>query len=86
MSGPLRNDALKAVAEIRIEDLDALDELDRILDNISTTMQKRHSTVHNLWGYSEAEKTVYTAHITARGSVKGEIVTMNSDDIQKLTH
>ncbi|MEC5324956.1 hypothetical protein [Aurantimonas sp. A3-2-R12] len=81
MSAPLRDDALRAVAEIRIDDLDALDELDRILDHIKTAMQKRHSTVHNQWGYSAEKGTVYTTHITARGTVKGDLIPMKLEDI-----
>ena len=82
MSGPQRDNALRAAAEIRIDDLDALDELDRILDNIKNTVKKRHSTVHNQWGYSPSEDRVYTAHITARGSVRGDLVPMKLEEIE----
>lgn len=82
MSAPLRDDVLRAVAELRIDDPDLLDELDAILDNIRVTMQKRHSTVHNQWGYSARENAVYTADIKARGSVKGDLIPMKLETIK----
>lgn len=82
MTAPLRDNVLRAVAEIRIDDPDALDQLDAILDNIKTTIQKRHSAVHNMWGYSPSQDKVYTAHITARGSVKGDLVHMKLENIK----
>lgn len=82
MSGPQRKNLLLASAELRLDDLDALDELDLILENIETVMQKRNSAVHNQWGYSPKQKKVYTARFSARGSVRGDLIPMDLNTIK----
>lgn len=83
MNGPQRDHLLRAVAEIRIDNLDALDELDRILDAIKTTAKKRHSAVHNQWGISPSEDKVYTSKITARGSLQAETIPITVKEIEE---
>jgi hypothetical protein len=41
MSAPLRDDVLRAAAELRIDSLDALDELDRLLDTIKAIVPRK---------------------------------------------
>jgi hypothetical protein len=82
MSAPLRDDVLRAAAEIRIDNLDALDELDVILDNINKVVGRRNSTVHNLWGVDEKTGQVITVKITARGSVQAEYIPMSVDGVR----
>lgn len=83
MSAPLRDDVLRAAAEIRIDSLDALDDLDTILDRINTTVGRRNSTVHNLWGVDEKTGQVITAKVTARGSLQAQYIPMSVADIRK---
>lgn len=83
MSAPLRDDVLRSVAEIRLNDLDALDELDRLLDRINKTVGRRNSTVHNMWGVDEKTGQVITTKITSRGSLQAEYIPMSVADIRK---
>src|SRR5689334_8494675 len=47
MATPMRDQILRAAAEIRIDNLDDLDELDRLLDEINKAISKRNDCVHN---------------------------------------
>jgi len=49
MAMPQRFSALKAAAEIRIDDLDALDELDALLERAEKAFERRNSVVHHQW-------------------------------------
>ena len=49
MNAPLRDHVLRAVAEIRIDNLDDLDELDRLLDEINKASTKRNAYMHHTW-------------------------------------
>lgn len=47
MATPMRDQILRAAAEIHINNLDDLDELDRLLDEIKQAISKRNEYVHN---------------------------------------
>ena len=79
MSAPLRDSVLRAVAEIRIDDLDTLDELDRILDHIRDEVQPRRNAIaHHTWCRDPNTDEVFTVKQTARGSVDAELIPMPS--------
>src|SRR5262245_25346937 len=46
MNAPLRDNVLRAAAEIKIDNLDDLDTLDEILDQIKVAFQRRNDYVH----------------------------------------
>lgn len=72
MSAPLRDDVLRALAEIHLDDLDDLDLLDDLLDNINEQFKKRHLYVHNQVCINPATKDVALVKTSARGSVRME--------------
>jgi hypothetical protein len=83
MNAPLRDHVLRAVAEIRIDDLDALDELDKLLDNITAVFAKRNQYVHRTWCMHPETGAVFTASITARSIVDAELIPMPIDRIKR---
>lgn len=71
MTAPLRDNVIKAVAEIAIDDLDKLDELDQILDKISEAQTRRNKLVHRSWALHPDGRVMLVSQ-TARGSVNVE--------------
>ena len=81
MAAPLRDHVVRAVAEIRIDDLDALDRLDTILDAINAAYAKRNAIVHNSWCKGPDGK-VFTVKTTARGRLESDLVEMTVDQVK----
>ena len=83
MPAPLRDHVLRAAAEIRIENLAVLDELDRILDHIKNEVQPRRNAIaHNTWCRDPDTGEVFVVRQTARGSVDAELIPMPIDKIK----
>jgi len=74
MSSPLRDHVLRAVAEIRINDLDDLDDLDSLLDQINAAFGKRNSYVHRGWCRHPTTGACFTVMTSARGRVETDLV------------
>lgn len=82
MPAPLRDSVARAVAEIRIEDLDVLDELDDILDRLNNAAVLRNNAAHRSWCRDQATGQVFAVVETARGSIKSELVPVSVDQIK----
>jgi hypothetical protein len=82
LSMPMRIDILRAVAEIRIDDLDALDELDEHLAQFEAAAKKRNDCVHNRWCIDPATGHIFRAKHSARGSVKVELIPTTVEQIR----
>jgi hypothetical protein len=83
MSSPLRDNVLRAAAEIRLDNLDALDELDRILDRIKCdVLPKRNAIAHHTWCRDPETGEVFTVKQTARGSVGSDLIPMSVNKIK----
>lgn len=82
MSAPMRDQTLRAAAEIRLDDLDALDELDRILDAVNAAFSKRNLYLHNMIG-ADPHRKIFATSITARGTVDIDIVPLTAEIIRK---
>ena len=82
MNAPMRDQVLRATAEIRIDDLDALDRLDDLMDRIRDANAKRADHVHAEW-CRDAGGNVYAASIKARGRVESTLVAVSVDQIER---
>ena len=82
MNAPMRDQTLRAAAEIKLDDLDALDELDRIMDSVNASFARRNLYLHNMIGADPSGK-IFATSITARGSVDVDIVPLTADSIRK---
>jgi hypothetical protein len=82
MSHPLRDHALRSVAQIRIDDLDTLDKLDEILDNINAAFKKRNLYLHGLIGRDPETNECFIAKIESRGELSSELVPASVNQIK----
>jgi hypothetical protein len=82
MTAPLRDNVLRSVAQIRIDDLDTLDELDDILDGIKTAIAKRNLYVHGTIGRDEATGQFCVTRIESRGEVDSEAIPTSAKQIR----
>jgi hypothetical protein len=69
MGAPLRDHVLKALAQIRIDDPDVLDELDELLAEIDTAFQKRNDYVHHTWCRDPETGQCFMTVTRARGEL-----------------
>jgi hypothetical protein len=82
MAAPLRDSVLRSVAEIRIDDLDALDELDQLLDQINAAYGKRNAIVHHTWCRDPDTGKVFTVKETARTRYEIDLLEMSVDQVK----
>lgn len=83
MNAPQRDNVLRAVAEIKIDNLDDLDKLDRLLDQINAAFAKRNAYVHRGWCQHPTNGKVYTVKTSARGRVETDLVAMDLKEIRR---
>lgn len=83
MAMPLRFSALRASAEIRIDDLDALDELDSVLERLETAFDKRNAIVHHCWCRDPETGETFTVKDTARTRVETSLIPMTVDHVKR---
>lgn len=82
MNATMRGQVLRSVAEIRINDLDALDELDEILDAISAANLLRNDHVHNEWCIYPKTGQVFVVKMKARGRLESDLIPVSIDKIK----
>lgn len=82
MTSPLRDHVLRAAAEIRIDSLDDLDELDKLLDEIRNSLPRRNNYLHNSLCVDKDTGELFASKIEARGRVDVELVPVTVDDIE----
>jgi hypothetical protein len=83
MAMPQRFSALKASAEIRIDDLDVLDELDVIISEIDSAFILRNAIVHHVWCRDPLTDELFTIKNSARASVKTDLIPMTVDNVKR---
>ncbi|CCV04322.1 conserved hypothetical protein [Mesorhizobium metallidurans STM 2683] len=76
MTAPLREDVLKSVAEIKLDDLDDLDRLDELISVIKQAADKRNNITHNLWCIDAHTREVFVVKTSARGTVRADVIPM----------
>ena len=82
MAMPLRFSTLRASAEIRIDDLDTLDELDDVIANIEEAFIKRNAIVHHTWCRDSDTGKCFTVKTNARTRVETDLLEMEVDKIE----
>jgi hypothetical protein len=83
MAMPLKLSVLRSVAEIRIDDLDHLDELDVILDDIERAFQKRNIIAHQQWYRDGRTGAPHTVKQTARTRLDIDLVPVTVDEVRR---
>ena len=79
---PLKFSVLRSTAEIRIDDLDALDVLNNILSEVKTAFDKRNDLAHNKWCSHPETGEIFRTKVTARSRLEGELLPMSIDGIK----
>ena len=82
MAAPLRDGVARAVAEIRIDDLDASDKLDTLLDRIKIAQDKRNSVSHDAWAIHPDSKKIFRVKKNARNSVSVSLIEASINEIK----
>jgi hypothetical protein len=82
MAAPLRFSALRALAEIKIDNLDALDELDDLLVEAETAGVKRNAIAHHSWCRDPKTGEVFTVKEVARTSYAMDLIPMPIDAVK----
>jgi hypothetical protein len=82
MTAPLRDSVLRSVAELKIDDLDALDELDQLLDNVNDANTKRNAVVHHAWCRDPETGAVFTHRETSRTRFESDLLPMSVDQVK----
>jgi hypothetical protein len=83
MTMPLRFSVLKSAAEIRIDDVDALDRLDDLVDRIERAFEKRNAIVHHVWCRDPKTGDAFMVKETARQRVEIEAIPMSADQVNR---
>jgi hypothetical protein len=83
MAAPLRDSVLRSVAEIKIDNLDALDELDRLLDKVNEGYAKRNAIVHHTWCRDPDTGAVFTHKENARARLESDLIPMSVDAVKR---
>ena len=82
MSAPMRDDVLRAVAEIRMDNLDDLDRLDELLDEVRQAFRLRNGYVHGSLCRDKTTNEHFSSQYTARGSVDVDLVPLSIEKIR----
>ena len=69
MNAPTRDNALRAIASVRIQSEEVRQELFLILDEVKRAFDKRNAIVHHAWVTERATGKVYRLQISARGKI-----------------
>jgi hypothetical protein len=83
MTMPLRFSVLRSAAEIRIDDLDALDRLDSLLDAVDEAFNKRNAIVHHSWCRDPMSDAIFTVKETARTRLETNLLPMSVDAVER---
>jgi hypothetical protein len=83
MNMPLRLDVLKSAAEIRIDDLDVLDEFGELLGRIKEAFGKRNDVIHDLWFRNSHTGEVGRYQKKARGKLEMKFITTSADEVRR---
>ena len=83
MAVPMRDQVFRALAEIRMNDLDDLDKLDELLDEVSASMKVRNTYVHNSVCKDKDTGELLITTTTARGSVEVDLFPVTVGQIKR---
>jgi hypothetical protein len=82
MTMPLRFDVLRSAAELHIDDLGALDELDVLLGRLKEAFDKRNAVVHHMWCRDPETGNIVMVKERARVRVEVKSIPMSADQVK----
>lgn len=84
MTMPQRFSVVRAAAEIRLDDLNALDELDDLVDRAEKAYERRNSVVHHQWCIEPKTGHVFVIKESARKRVESNVLHMTSPMVEEI--
>jgi hypothetical protein len=81
---PLKFSVLYSTAEIRIDDLDALDELDRLAADVKAALDQRNGIVHDSWAVSKKDGVLFRISQSARIRVELDAIPIAIEEVVKV--
>lgn len=82
MPMPLRLSVLRSVAEIRIDDIAVLDELDDHIEQIEDCIRRRNGLAHRVWCQHPETGALFTVKEEARTRLEVELLPMDVDQVE----
>ena len=82
MPVPLKFSILRSAAEIRLSDLDALDELDNLLDTLKSALEKRNDAAYSSY-CRHPSGSVHRVEETARVRLEAQYVPTTIKSVQE---
>jgi len=82
MAAPLRFSVLKSVAEIRINSIPLLDELDEIVRELDCALVKRNTFAHHSWARDPETGQLFTVTGESRSSLKVDLLPKTVDEVK----
>jgi hypothetical protein len=86
MTLPLKISVLLSVSEIRIDDLDALDKLDELIEGVRDALEKRNNIVHDSWCVSKSDGALFRYKFSARTRVEAESTPIAIEEIVTIAN
>jgi hypothetical protein len=83
MSAPMRRDVVRTLAQLSTLPLEALEELDDILDRIELGEKLRNEYVHRVWGQDRERGTAFYVHTKARGEFSMDLFNVTVEELHR---
>jgi len=83
MSFPLKDQIIRALAELRADQAAFVDSLDDLLDTVKEAMDRRNVLVHNPLMLNPETNEVFSHRLKARGSLQLELKPITVDEIEQ---
>ena len=82
MTAPLRESVLKSLTDIKFDELDLIEEFDRLMADVSEAANRRNRIVHNMWCVDEDTGEVFQVRTQARTRVSIDVPPIPLDSIK----
>ncbi len=83
LSTPLKDNIIRALAELNAPFASEIDEIDDLLDSIRNAMEKRNAVAHNAFARHPDTGEVVSLRMKARGSLQIEFTPITIDELNK---
>lgn len=83
MSFPLKRDIIRSIAELDAPNIKLLDQVDELMEEVTSALDKRNITVHNSFARNPTTGEVLSLRERARGSLVVELTPISVEEIEQ---
>jgi len=83
MTFPLKNDVIRALAELNAPSVSEVDEIDEMIDAIKDALDKRNAVAHNAFARHPETGEILSMRTQARGSLQVKLTPISVDQMRK---